>query len=312
MPHLLPDSEIIKLIDSNVIQNAKKENAEGIKYDFTLGTKILKAEYRIPVDINDLTAVEKAKFTVDPGEIVFVLTEERLNLPKDIYIILVPKRKLSHDGIMILGGLSVDPYYQGKLLIGIYNFSSSPFPLRPGKKIIGSHFYKLRDDEINKKPQKPEATIDEFPDELIRLMEKYTPVSTQSLLEKVNSIDYKLEEFKKEFRNRDNWFDKFQAKLDEQEKLMADLLSGLRDERANRTESDKELGVEIKNFRTELRDHSQRSYKNSVWMGIVAGIVTGIIVGIIVIWVGNSINQKNKNTQLPPINIKIDSSSFKK
>lgn len=303
MPHLLPDNEIIKLIDRNVIQSGKKENAEGIKYDFTLGTKVLKSKYKIPVDLKDLNTIERSNFAVDPGEVVFVLTEERLNLPNDIYVVLVPKRKLSHDGIMILGGLSVDPYYNGKLLIGIYNFSSSPFHLLPGKKIIGSHFYQLRDDEIDSKQNKPDTSIDDFPEELIRLMEKYTPISTQSLLDKVTNIDYKLEEFKKEFRDRENWFDRFQNKLDEQEKLVAELLTGLREERDNRSSTDKELDAEIKNFRNELKNYSQTSYKNSVWVGIGSAIVLGIIV-----WALTTIfGPKNKGAQLPPININIDS-----
>ncbi len=267
MPHMLSENNIVKLINDNVIQNAKIGNAEGIKYDFSLSSRILKSKFKTPVDINKLSETERALIFVEPGEVVFVLTEERLDLPSDIYVVLVPKRKLSHDGIMILGGLSVDPNYKGKLLLGVYNFSSSPFPLQPGKKIIGSHFFQLRADQIQAS-NKPEASIDDFPDDLIRLMEKYTPISTQSLLDKVNNIHYKFEEFKKEFRDRENWFDRFQTKLEDQERNIERLLKGLTDERANRLESDKELEGEIKNFRTELKDIAKSAYKTAAWVGI--------------------------------------------
>jgi len=283
MPHLLQGEEIIKLIETNVLQNAKKENAEGIKYDFTLGTKILKASYKTPIDLSDLSAGERSKIGVDPGEIVFVLTEERLKLPDNIYIVLIPKRKLSHEGILILGGLSVDPFYEGRLLIGIYNFSSSSFPIRAGKKIIGSHFYKLRDDEINKDAIKHEINIDDFPDDLIRLMDKYSPISSLSLMEKISSVELKLEEFKKDFNKTESWFKEFQTKLDKHEELVSRLIEGLKEEQRSRSFSDEKIEADVKKFRDELTSHSNRSYKSSVWIGIFSAIATGVIVGVIVL-----------------------------
>lgn len=307
----------MKLIESNVIQNGKKEHAEGIKYDFTLGDEILKASFKIPVKLSEVDPIDRAKFTVDPGEIVFVLTEERLILPPDIYIVLIPKRKLNHEGIMILGGLSVDPYYEGKLLLGIYNFSSSPFNLRPGKKIIGAHFYRLREDELNADLQKPEAAIDDFPEQLVQLMGKYTPISTQSLLEKITSIDFRLEEFKKDFNKTESWFKEFQSKLDKQEKLVEELLVGLQNETRNRLDSDKEIKDDVKTYRDELTKHSNRSYKNWVWISIISTIVTGVLVGSIVFVIQLSMRPAQKNetppSQIQPqINITIDSSVLKK
>ena len=228
-----------------MIKNAKKENCEGIKYDFTLSSSILKAKYKTPIDINDLTAIERAALFVDPGEVVFVLTTEILDLPNDIYIVLVPKRKLSHDGVMILGGLSVDPLYKGRLLIGIYNFSSSPFPLQQGKKLVGSHFFKLREDELDKTKKAPEASIEYFPDDLIRLMEKYVPVSNIGIMEKVNTIEIKLEEFRREFRERDNWFERFQKAIDNQKNQIDDIIKTLREEVQERKDEAHELENKI-------------------------------------------------------------------
>ena len=49
--------------------------AEGVKYDFRIGTRVLKASVGQPIDM--LSIPEKDRF-VEPGEVVFVLTEERL------------------------------------------------------------------------------------------------------------------------------------------------------------------------------------------------------------------------------------------
>ena len=88
---------------------------EGIKYDFTFGSKFLKASLERPVDFNDLHGTEKLQAKIDPGEVVFVMSAERLHLPMDVFVVLVHKRKLSHDGIAVMGGLCVDPGYEGHL-----------------------------------------------------------------------------------------------------------------------------------------------------------------------------------------------------
>ena len=59
---------------------------------------------------------------VEPGEVVFVLTEERLDLPRNMIAVLSQKRKLFNQGIQVLGGFCIDPLYRGKLLVGLYNF----------------------------------------------------------------------------------------------------------------------------------------------------------------------------------------------
>ncbi|MBK7440233.1 MAG: hypothetical protein WAT43_08950 [Chitinophagales bacterium] len=41
------------------------------------------------------------------------------------------------------------------------------------------------------------------------------PYSTESLLERIQILDQKIIALKEEFREKDNWFDKFELKLDE-------------------------------------------------------------------------------------------------
>jgi deoxycytidine triphosphate deaminase len=153
---------------------------EGIKYDFRLGSKFLKASLERPVDFNDLQGTEKLQAKIDPGEVVFVMSEERLNLPMDMFVVLVHKRKISHDGIAVMGGLCVDPGYEGHLLVGLYNFSSSPFQFEPGYKLIAGLFYKLSGTEIGEFPR-PATKITAFPEDLVRLIRSYQPINLNSL-----------------------------------------------------------------------------------------------------------------------------------
>ena len=119
------------LNDDGFIRNGSVDSIEGEKYDFRISPIVLKASYGSPgLDIKALAEEHRAQMQVDPGEVVFVKTIETLVLPKNINALLSPKRKLSHLGLIVLGGFCVDPLYQGPLFIGLYNFSSTPFPLK--------------------------------------------------------------------------------------------------------------------------------------------------------------------------------------
>src|SRR2546423_648965 len=183
MPRTITCEELASAVkEQTFIKNGKYDCAEGVKYDFRMGGRILKANYGQAVDINSLPETERANMFVEPGEVVFVLTEEILELPKNVMALLSPKRKLSHQGILVLGGFCVDPLYKGRLLVGLYNFSSTRFPLRPGKKLIAAVFYELQENETDGF-KAPESEITDFPDELVTLIQGYKPIALQGLLD---------------------------------------------------------------------------------------------------------------------------------
>lgn len=144
--------QMSKVITENTIKTWIREGrvmecgdidcAEGIKYDFRLGSKFLKAYFGRVMDYEEdlRTAEDKRKAVVEPGEVVFVLSKERLNLPPNIYVQLSPKRSLSQDGIELMGGLTIDPGYEGYLVFGLRNVAGTPFNLSPGTQIVGANF----------------------------------------------------------------------------------------------------------------------------------------------------------------------------
>jgi dUTPase len=203
-----------------------------------MSSKVLMANFDTPVDVSKLSEKERANLRIEPGEVVFVLTEETLELPRDIVANLSPKRKLSHHGIMVLGGFCIDPLYEGRLLVGLYNFSTTPFPLMPGKKLIAAVFYRLEDEELSEF-RKPQITITDFPEELTDLMKHYKPISIQSLFEKINTLEDKCENLRKDFHEREDWFKRFQGGLD-------NLLEGLGKETDERKKTEKEFRDDLK------------------------------------------------------------------
>lgn len=162
-------------------------------------------------------------------------------------ISLIPKRKLAHSGIHVLGGLAVDPLYQGVLVVGLHNFSSTRFPLQPNKKLIAAMFYKLSDAEIDREARTPEEITD-FPDELIALIRSYKPVEINGLGDRVADLSKELAALKLEILSDKDWREDFKRSLAEQHSQVKDLLNALNMEQANRKEEDEKIKSKLENM----------------------------------------------------------------
>lgn len=230
MPTMVTGQELRAAVTGgSFIQGGDSTCVEGVKYDFRLSTRILKARYTSPIDASKLSETEKQGLNVEAGEAVFVLTEERLNLPANMIAQLSPKRKLSHAGILTLGGFTIDPRYEGRLLLGLFNFSSTPFPLIPGKKIIAATFYKLEGSEVGEFPH-PGEPLDDFPDELVQVMQKYHPVAIHSVTDLVKRLQDDLTSLKGEIRSHEAWYQRFKESLDAHNNQIGTLATDLKAE----------------------------------------------------------------------------------
>ncbi len=284
MPTLLTNEDIRGAIENqSFIKNGRKGAIDGVKYDFHLGNKILKSEYNRPVNIDRLSEAEKSSLVVDPGEVVFVLTEERIELPNDVMAVLTPKRKLAHTGIMILGGLSVDPLYEGKLWIGLYNFSSTPFPIIPGRKLIAAMFYKLSEEEAANIDKPHSQGGDEFPDELVDLIKKYKPIEVRSIQNDLNKTIERLSVLEDKINKDSEWMDKFKSGLEAHNAQIDRILQTIEKEQQARESGDEKLSGQI--------DGLRNMFANIRPILIVGGIVitasiTAIITIVLQNWLG--------------------------
>lgn len=280
MPRTLTYEELVDAVEnSSFIKNGVKECAEGIKYDFRMGSRVLKASKHGAVDIDKLPETEKNEMVVEPGEVVFVLTEENLDLPNTLMAQLVPKRKLSHEGIIVLGGFCIDPLYRGKLLVGLYNFSSTPFSLKPRRKLIAAVFYELQGNEIGTTP-KPEAEVTDFPDDLEKFIHSYQPIDLKVLREGLTSLSSQIEELKGEILTDKQWKRDFQGKLDQQAEHIDRILRGLDEENKARTTTEKTFFEEIGALKVT---HGQASTQYGTNFVILVAVATLIITALLTV-----------------------------
>lgn len=272
VPNLISGERLRQAVsEGSFIIDGVISSVENVKYDFHLGDRVLKASFGQPIDLDK---IPEDKRCVDPGEAVFVLSKERLNLPNNIIATLTPKRKLAHGGILILGGLAVDPLYKGFLLIGLYNFSSTAFPLQQGKKIIGALFYELDKSTIDRDAPVP-AEIKDFPDELTALIKNYKPFEINGIGNQVAELSRELSNLRSEITNDKSWRDDFKQSLEEHNRQLDKLIEGLSTEKDLRAKEDEKIN-------SKLDDMSKMFFGLNLVKGILVALalmVLGVLAG---------------------------------
>lgn len=196
-----------------LIADGKESSVEGLKYDFALGPWMLFGG-TAPINAANLSEQERANLVVKPGELVYVMSQEELDLPMDVKADLSLKRKISHLGIMVLGGSSIDPGYKGRLVFALYNLSTRPFPLQIGRKLIAAQFYRLTPDETPPASTRIPEALHEFPNDLVQLMQVYEPATTEGLRQAVSELTKSLDDLRRQVQTKEEWFDRFQRSLD--------------------------------------------------------------------------------------------------
>jgi dCTP deaminase len=278
-----------------IVENGDVRNCDAIKYDFTLDSTFLKAQYGGPVNYHDLKPIEQKEAIIASGEVVFVLTKEKINLPKDMFMQLSPKRGMTEYGILTLGGFAVDPGYSGKLMFGLFNFSNRPFRLLPGKKLAGAMFYKLdKDEAVAIDSIVPPKSIEDFPPRLVDMIRECSPIGLSSLEDAVSTIKKQIEIIEKDLSIKQDSIDeltnmirKTRYDIDENNKQIEkisdeikSLLQGLKQEIKLRNDLETTLKRDVKDVSKEI-DDKIKFLKGALWL---ATAFFGIGITLLITW----------------------------
>lgn len=271
MANNITGENLKKLVEEGrVIENGAINNCGPIKYDFVLSDEILKSDFNSPVKLSDLTAEEKRLAVIQPGEVVYVLTKERVNIPSNMYMNLSANRSMSEYGVLTLGGFAVDPGYSGKLMFGLYNYSSTPFTLIPGAKLVGGVFFSFNEEEtINSEYLEKPRAIDEFPARLISIISKYSPVGLSSLEESIKAIDNQVNALKQELNKSKDELNSLRylvQETQEQTNRNSRTVKDVSESVADLTKSVQDLKGEVGKLNDSLRQEAElrKSVKNEL------------------------------------------------
>lgn len=70
-------------------------------------------------------------------------TIEKLNMPKNLLALFIPRSTLYRSGVYIFGGQTA-PGYKGELTIGISTFSNKKSELEMGSRVLHIMFFEIK------------------------------------------------------------------------------------------------------------------------------------------------------------------------
>ncbi|MGA2602976.1 MAG: hypothetical protein ABSG14_01980 [Verrucomicrobiia bacterium] len=83
---------------------------------------------------------EQPTVTLQPGQMMFVITREEFQLPANLCGLVLSRNKLAREGILALNAGHVDPGFRGPIVIRLINLRSTPWTLTLGEPIFTAVF----------------------------------------------------------------------------------------------------------------------------------------------------------------------------
>ena len=85
-------------------------------------------------------------FTIPPGQFAFLLTREKIRVPKNAMAFISIKSGMKFHGLVNVSGFHVDPGYEGRLVFSVHNAGPSPLSLKQGMPLFVIWYASLREE----------------------------------------------------------------------------------------------------------------------------------------------------------------------
>lgn len=184
---ILADKHIRKLVkEHELISPLDESSLNPASYDLRLGTRAIKTTGVFDLQKGDVIHIY-------PGELVEVMTLEKLRLPNNISGGIGLRSYYARKGLCILAGLQIDPGFEGNLVISLVNLGSRPVFLRQGDPFCTVEFNELKG-AVERPYTGPYQHQKDFPSEDIEFVytgEKPLSFHASKLLMELESIRYR-------------------------------------------------------------------------------------------------------------------------
>ena len=130
---LIEKKKLIENVDMNNVQPSGVDLRAKIIYRLKNGG-YLGVKNRQTPNVDVVSDKTGDKIVLEPNEFVLVETMEKVNMPKDLLALILPRSSLFRCGVSLHTAV-VDPGFIGTLTFGMKNMSDHPFELEIGSKI---------------------------------------------------------------------------------------------------------------------------------------------------------------------------------
>jgi len=164
---ILSGKQITRLVEENKlkIKPFYKKQIQPATYDLRLGKRILASPLG-PEKLGEAVDLSQKRpsYNIQSGQMVAVISLERLELPLDICGRFGVRSSYSRLGINAFGGLQLDPGFRGKLIMNLLNVGPEPVTVTMKNPIFSVEFGRL--EEPSEVPYSgPYQDQDDFPDD---------------------------------------------------------------------------------------------------------------------------------------------------
>lgn len=149
---ILSNQEIInrsELSDPPLLSPIKHENVRGASYDLTIGDEIYLSKVKKSSFLETTKLDLNQTFEIAAHEICFILTEENIQLPKNIAAKISLRMTHIYKGLVLTTQPPFDPGYNGKAIVMVHNLSSQSIHLKRGERIASIEFFELKEASTN-------------------------------------------------------------------------------------------------------------------------------------------------------------------
>jgi len=160
---ILNKDEITRRLEKGELLIKARKNNDGQfdiepdSYDLTAGVAVWKEEiqskkYDIRTEMCKLgcSIEHQPTITVQPGQMIFVITQEEINMPLEICGTVYSRNNIALEGILALNAGHVDPGYKGPIVIRLINLKATPWTLHLGNPIFTITFQTVDHNEGDK------------------------------------------------------------------------------------------------------------------------------------------------------------------
>lgn len=201
-----------RLTKGELVINPRKRGTkfaiEGASYDLIAGRALWK-------DVKDgKTAIEERAFDpsatydsqatvqLQPGQMMWVITYEELNIPIDCCATVYSKNNLAMAGIFAFNAGHVDPGYRGPIVIRLISLRATPYTIAMGQPIFTVVFETLDRTKISAEP--PNSKPGMTPEEALVKVRTFADVALSNALFELyaEKIESRLSDYKRDTLNK--------------------------------------------------------------------------------------------------------------
>jgi deoxycytidine triphosphate deaminase len=130
-----------KILDDGLVTGGSVDNLKHSTYDLTVG-EIIPIGKRA---VKERQKEPSKTYYLEPREMVWVLSKEEFNLPKDVTGLATLRTTFTKDGILALNVGIIDPLFHGPISTALINFSDRPRRIDVGDKFFRVIFFRHDD-----------------------------------------------------------------------------------------------------------------------------------------------------------------------